>query len=242
MATNELYQYSIISALMEGVASSGISLSTLLSHGTYGLGTFRHLVGEMIVLDGQVYQMKSDGSVSAISDPSALASTITPFAAVTRFAPTTTRTCTLPSKDALHALLSSLLPDAAHNHFMAVRVTGVFARVTVRTVGGQTYPHEPLGDVGKHQASHSFEAVRGTVFGFRSPAYAQGLSVAGDHLHFITEDRLRGGHLLSLVAEEEVCVEAGAVWKLHLELPRGDREFSQAKLESDAEGIKTVEG
>ncbi len=59
---NELFQYSVVSALMDGVAGSGLPLAELLSHGDHGLGTFRHMVGEMIILDGAIYQMRSDGS------------------------------------------------------------------------------------------------------------------------------------------------------------------------------------
>lgn len=42
---------------MAGIAAHGLPISDLLSHGNHGLGTFKYLVGEMIVLDGIVYQM-----------------------------------------------------------------------------------------------------------------------------------------------------------------------------------------
>jgi alpha-acetolactate decarboxylase len=246
MAGNELFQYSIVSALMDGVASAGIPIATLLSHGDHGLGTFRHMVGEMIVLDGKVYQMKSDGSIAAV-DPAATATdtgdpSISPFAMVTRFEPTATTTATLSSKQALFDLLTWLLP-ATRNHYLAIRIDGVFRSVTVRTVGGQTSPHEGLAELGKHQTSHTFnEPTSGTVIGFRSPAYMQGISVAGDHLHFISEDRLRGGHLLALETDGEVRVAAASISKVHLELPSGDAEFNEAVLKSDGEGIAAVEG
>lgn len=57
MNANELYQYSTGDALMAGIAAHGLPISDLLSHGNHGLGTFKYLVGEMIVLDGIVYQM-----------------------------------------------------------------------------------------------------------------------------------------------------------------------------------------
>ena len=34
------------------------------------------------------------------------------------------------------------------------------------------------------------------MLGFRFPAYAEGIEVGGYHLHFISEDRARGGHVL----------------------------------------------
>ena len=34
------------------------------------------------------------------------------------------------------------------------------------------------------------------MLGFRFPAYAEGIEVGGYHLHFISDDRDRGGHVL----------------------------------------------
>ena len=38
--------------------------------------------------------------------------------------------------------------------------------------------------------------VPGTIVGFWSPPYARSINVAGWHLHFLTDDRKGGGHLL----------------------------------------------
>jgi hypothetical protein len=46
-------------------------------HGDFGLGTFDRLDGEMVVLDGVVYQVAADGSVHVAND-----SARTPFAGV----------------------------------------------------------------------------------------------------------------------------------------------------------------
>jgi len=239
MASNVLFQYSVISALMDGVASTGLPVSQLTNHGNQGLGTFRHMVGEMIMLDGQVFQMRSDGSVTAL-DAAAAADAVAPFAMVTQFAPTATVRAPLPSKQALGGLLDRLLPGT-RNHFLAFRVDGVFT-LTVRTVGGQTAPHESLQELGKHQATHDFAAVEGSIVGFRSPAFMQGISVVGDHLHFVSADRTHGGHVLACESKGEVEVAAAALSSVRLELPRGDEEYNEARLEADAEGIAAVEG
>src|SRR3569833_2439021 len=142
MASNELFQYSVISALMDGVAESGLLITDLLSHGNHGLGTFRHMVGEMIILDGNVYQMKSDGTVTTIDEATARA-TIAPFAMATRFQPSAKTTSPIKDKQKLSTLVSDLVPDSKNN-FLALRVDGVFRAITVRTVPGQTVPHERL--------------------------------------------------------------------------------------------------
>ena len=36
--------------------------------------------------------------------------------------------------------------------------------------------------------------MTGTLAGYRTPGYEQGISVAGYHLHFIDQEHTRGGH------------------------------------------------
>ncbi|KAK3306014.1 alpha-acetolactate decarboxylase [Chaetomium strumarium] len=239
MADNEVFQYSIISALMDGVASHGTPIARVLEHGDHGLGTFRNMVGEMIVLDGEVYQMKADGSVVHITDP---ASTVTPFATVTRFRPTLQSRVTVSGKDGLEEYLTRAFPEA-RNHFLVVRMDGLFSKVHVRTAGGQNIPREGMVDVCARQTAHTFEREKGTIVGFRCPEYVMGINVAGIHLHFISEDRQRGGHILDLsTGAVAVDFAAAQMSRFHLELPTEDGEFNQANLKLQAQGIKAVEG
>ncbi|KAI8651498.1 Alpha-acetolactate decarboxylase [Fusarium keratoplasticum] len=240
MSSNQLFQYSVVSALMDGVAETGITISDLIAHGDHGLGTFRHMVGEMIILDGVIYDMKPDGSVVAV-DSTACAEQSAPFAMVTRFEPTATISRPLQDKDTLAQILSQLLPGTK-NHYVAFRVDGAFKAVTVRTVGGQKSPGERLAELGKRQVSHSFEQVRGTIIGFRSPAFMQGVSVAGDHLHFISENRDSGGHVLALESDDDLTIAAAPITAVHLQLPSNDEDYNQAELARDDKGIAAVEG
>ena len=67
--------------------------------------------------------------------------------------------------------------------------------------------------------------------GFRFPDFARGLNVPGFHLHFVTEDRTAGGHVLNLVLEHgELSIDASA--RFHLELPT-DPAFLHADLGHD---------
>ncbi|KAJ4861392.1 alpha-acetolactate decarboxylase domain-containing protein [Trichoderma breve] len=238
MAPNELFQYSIVTALMDGVAESGLTLSDLLPRGDFGLGTFRHMVGEMIVLDGVIYQMKADGSVTSFSRDQ-LNTTVTPFAMVTHFRPTLSTKVTVKSKGDFGKLLTDLMPQAK-NIFSSIRLEGKFKAVVVRTVGGQQHPGEKLSKLAESQVAHSFEDVQGSIVGFRSPSYMQGISVAGDHLHFISADRRQGGHLLELETDGEAELAIAAIRIIHTELPTGD-DFVQATLQTDSEGITKAE-
>src|SRR5260370_28437167 len=77
-----LFQVSTSGALVAGVYSRAVSVRTILDHGDFGLGTFADLDGEMVVVDGRVYQVQGSRRLSeAPSAPGA------PFAVVTRFFP-----------------------------------------------------------------------------------------------------------------------------------------------------------
>jgi alpha-acetolactate decarboxylase len=245
MASNTVFQYSVVSALMDGVASDGLPLHTLLQHGDHGLGTFKYMGGEMVIIDGEMYSMKSDGSVSLIS-PSEQSEIVSPYAMVTRFSPTMTQKVKLGGKDELKSFLTDSIPRT-RNNYLAFRIDGVFKSVTVRAAGPQKEKGEGLAAVCARQTvfeleSKEGEGITGTIIGFRSPAFLQGVSVAGDHLHFITKDRKQGGHMLGFETEGEVEVQVAGIWKVELELPKDDEEFDTAKLEGDDDGIKAVEG
>lgn len=106
MACNELYQYSLALGLMDGVADKGLPISEYLKHGDHGLGTFRFMNGEMIVVDGEAYQMLADGSIKKL-DPEGDA--IHPFAQVTRFRPETSARAAVPSKEELNDIVGGLV-------------------------------------------------------------------------------------------------------------------------------------
>src|SRR5258708_21827577 len=76
----ELYQSSTMGALLDGVYDGDVTIAEILHHGDFGLGTFNHLDGEMVILDGICYHLRADGSATVADDADR-----TPFAAVTRF-------------------------------------------------------------------------------------------------------------------------------------------------------------
>lgn len=106
MASNQLFQYSLALGLMDGVANKGLSISEFLKHGDHGLGTFRFMNGEMIVIDSKAYQMLADGSIVDL-DPAGDA--IHPFAQITRFEPQITAKTAVPSKEELNDIVSSFV-------------------------------------------------------------------------------------------------------------------------------------
>lgn len=240
--TNELYQYSVVSALMDGVASNGLPMSDLLAHGDHGLGTFRSMQGELIVLDGQGFQMLHDGTTRPINlAPPSEGGDVSPFGMVTRFAPTTTTWASITEKGGVGPILEALAPHARNTH-LAFRLDGAFRSITCRTAEGQCFAGEGLKAVVGRQVNITLGPARGTVVGFRSPEFLQGVAVAGVHMHFIDEDRSAGGHVLALETDGEVRVQVAEIWRTVMDFPRGDAQFNEAEMRLDAEGIRNAEG
>src|ERR1700757_3095498 len=78
----ELYQTSLMSALIAGLYEGEMTYGEIRKHGDFGLGTFNDLDGEMVGFDGTFYQLRSDGSAHPVSVDQK-----TPFAVVTFFPP-----------------------------------------------------------------------------------------------------------------------------------------------------------
>lgn len=231
---HEIFQTSLITALAQGVYEDEMTLAELLGHGSFGIGTFNGLDGEMVILGGTCYRLRSDGSVS---EPDLAERT--PYAVVTNFVPTVRHEF---SRAVTRAELSDELDEvvASSNYMYALRITGRFAWATARTVERQERPYRPMVEATDGEEVVRRETFTGTVAGFRTPLYEQGISVAGCHAHVIDDGREWGGHLVDFVLEEgvaELC--PGTDFRLRLPL---SEEFGAADLSEDiSEDIKQVE-
>lgn len=232
----EVYQFSTISALLEGVYDGDVTVADLLRHGDFGLGTFNHLDGEMVVLDGVCYRLRADGTATR-----AAPTDHTPFAAVTTFREDFEIPIqNLTSRTELIAAIDAKIKSA--NLIYAIRIDGHFSTLHTRTVMAQKQPYPPLTRATDEQAETVFTDVSGTVVGFRTPDFEQGISVAGYHLHFLNEDRTAGGHVLDFEMERGDVAVSGAS-QLHLSLPTsGDFLGAQLSGADLAERISKAEG
>ncbi len=208
-----LFQASTIGALLDGAYDGDLSFAELAEHGDLGLGTLNRLDGEMIALDGEFFRADVDGAVSRIA-----ADARTPFAVVTSFEPTIDELLAGSLSHAqLLARLDALVPD--RSCACAIRLDGRFELVRARSVPAQDPPYRPLAEVVADQHVFALEDVEGTMLGFRFPAYVEGIEVAGYHLHFISDDRARGGHVLDSRAAGGLRARLDPSDDLHIELP-----------------------
>ncbi|MFJ5215670.1 acetolactate decarboxylase [Streptomyces sp. NPDC088354] len=208
----EVYQSSTMGALIDGVYDGDVPVAELLRHGDFGLGTFNHLDGEMLVLDGVCYHLRAGGSVEVAGGGE-----LSPFAALTWFGADITEDVASPLP---RAEVTALVDRTARspNLIYAIRITGLFGEVRTRTVRRQEPPYPSLTEAAEGQAETTFTGLRGTLAGYRTPAYEQGISVAGYHLHFLDDGRTRGGHCLDFRLDQGTIALAERS-ELHLSLP-----------------------
>jgi acetolactate decarboxylase len=208
-----LFQASTIGALLDGAFEGDLSFRELAEHGDLGLGTLNHLDGEMIAIDGEFFRADVDGKVIPI-DPEEL----TPFAVLTSFQPTIDERLPVEehSHEELLARLDELVSEDASS--CAIRLDGSFGLVRARSVPRQEPPYRPLTEVVADQHVFELRNVEGTMLGFRFPAYAEWIEVGGYHLHFISTDRRRGGHVLDS-RSRGLRVRLDPSDDLHVELP-----------------------
>ena len=218
---NTVFQVSTSGALVAGVYDREVSVRTIRDHGDFGLGTFAGLDGEMVVVDGRVYQVRGSGSVSEAPDDAGA-----PFAVVTRFKPgAVLRVEGMRSFKDLEARCDA--HRISGNIFYAFRLEGTFNTIRTRAVNPPK-PGTRLAEAAGEQSEFHFSGISGTLVGLWSPGFSSAFSVAGYHFHFLSADRQHGGHLLDLDADSlELHVEA--LTDFHLVLPETEA-FLKADL------------
>ena len=207
-----IYLCAPVNALVEGIFQGQITLGEIRRHGDFGLGTFDRLDGEMVMLDGVIYQITGEGRVQVIEDNQQ----VTPFVCLTSFTPMSTESLSdrMEHADFMN-WLQELMPSP--NIFYAFRIRGMFEHIKVRSVSRQE-SWRPLVEIAAEQAEFTFTKIKGTIAGFFTPAFMASVNVPGLHLHFLAEDGSGGGHLLECVPAD-ISVEVQLIPRLELSLP-----------------------
>jgi acetolactate decarboxylase len=209
---SSIYLCAPVNALVEGIFEQKVPFSEVKKHGDFGLGTFDKLDGEMVMLDGTVYQIDGQGQVRVIEDEAAQ----TPFVCVTHFKPLSVENLNeVMGYEQFLQWLYTLMPSP--NIFYAFRIEGLFRQVKVRSVSKQE-SLRPLVEIAAEQSIFNFNNVKGTVAGFYTPSFMASLNVPGLHLHFLSDDRTGGGHLLEC-EPAQVEVEVQLISRFEMSMP-----------------------
>ncbi|MFO1055693.1 MAG: acetolactate decarboxylase [Dongiaceae bacterium] len=232
-AEGTVWQYSTLQALLAGSYDGRLSVAEMARHGDLGLGTFDRVDGEMVVVDGRVWQVRVDGR-----PVEAAPATLVPFAAVIPFRPE--RQVALPAGLDLAGLAAFLDGQVAdRGQPQAIRIDGRFARLKLRSEAAQSPPYRPLAAVLKEQVVFELADLDGTMVGFRFPAALAAMNVPGWHFHFVSADRRHGGHVLDLATGPGAQAALQTVTGLAAELPPGTAGLDDKPA---AATVKQIEG
>lgn len=236
----QLSQVSVLNALLLGEYDGFVSVKTLKSFGTIGIGTFDTLDGEMIMLDGKVYQAKADGTVLPVKD-----AMLVPFAMVTGSSSNVAEVSlsSVSGIEALKSRLDEIISQTTNdfNRFYAVKLEGSFHQVRVRSVPSQKKPYQHLATIAATQKEYAYEDIEGTIVAFRCPEYVNGINMPSWHLHFLSADTSKGGHLLQTDIDRAE-LEMGDMTDYHVLLPSSESFASMNIVHDLSEETLAVEG
>ena len=224
----KLFQYNTLGALMAGLYGGTLTVGELLEHGDLGLGTLDSIDGELIVLDGKAYQAKgSEGKVEVVEvspDEKVPYAAVVPHQAEVIFR----QRYEMTDKE-LEDRIESYYDGV--NLFRSIKIKGHFKHMHVRMIP-KSNADIKFADVATRQPEYEVDNLSGTIVGIWTPEMFHGVSVAGYHLHFISDDLTFGGHVMDFVIENGI-IEVGPVDQLDQRFPVQDRQYLFAKFNVD---------
>ena len=235
---NKMYQVSTLQALALGYSKAVINAGELLQEGDTGLGTFEDVNGEMIVMDGHCYRADQSGCITMVAPETGV-----PFAAVAKlYGEQQFLLRNMPDFASLQTELTRRIEEVfGLNSMHIVRIDGEFEKVDARSEAPYRSHHIALKEIlGQTQKAFLFENICGSLVGVYFPDYMDGINMPGWHLHFLSEDRTKGGHVF------DVCVREGKakvdkISSILINLPE-EPAFDTYSLKQDLQDeIKSVE-
>lgn len=232
-----VFQVALLQSLTQGYYDGIIGVEELKQHGDTGIGTFEGVNGEMIVLDGKVYQALGDGTVKEADNNETV-----PFSNVTFFDNDKSETLSKAENiDKLKEQLNKTVEANGKNLFYMVKVTGEFKKMNVRSELKQEKPYKSLDKaLSTDQREFNYDNIKGTIVALYCPDYMNGLNTPGWHFHFISDDKTKGGHILDLAFDSaEAKFDLTQGFNLYLS---DNKEFQNMELSKDvSDAIKKVE-
>ena len=234
----KMYQISTLQALALGYTKSVTTVAELVEHGDIGIGTFENVNGEMIVADGRCYRAKEDGSVVEASQDMGV-----PFASVVKI--TGAKKFPLEDIENIQKLKEVLTlrieEDFGLNSMHVGRIDGVFRKVSARSESAYESQHVDLKDIlSETQKDFVFEDIEGTLVCIYYPDYMDGINASGWHIHFISADHTKGGHVFDIDIENAELA-LSKISDIEIKLPSEPSFDTYSLKEASGSDIKKVE-
>lgn len=229
-----IYQHGTLGGLMQDLMDGTEKIGALSDFGDFGLGTLEGSNGEVIFLDGVIYQADETGRVNLLTGDE-----LTPYAAVTNFESDEVFSLTTVSDDSVK---KEILEKISHNLFAAVKIEGTFKHMHVRVAPKQEKPYPRFVEIARNQPEFEADNISGTIVGFFTPGLFHGAAAAGFHLHFISDDRQFGGHVLDFeLSNGKVELMELAEFRQHFPTENADYLTNEIKLDEITKDIEEAE-
>ena len=207
-----LYQLTPYDTFITGKYGGVMPYSELEKHGDFGIGTFDGLDGEMIALNDEFYQIPSTGI------PRRAETTQTaPYATITYFQVDRTFTVSNLNYTQLKTYIDGQLGTSS-DVIYGIKVIGTFEWAQTRSPQKQSEPYQNITKALETQSVFNLSDVSAIAVGFWFPPSMSGIDYAGYHLHFITDDKSAGGHLLDCIINN-ATIEVDIINNYYLVLP-----------------------
>ena len=222
--TGEFYHYSIWAALVNKVFDGNLTVKEARNHGDIGLGTYNGVDGELVLIDGVFYHVPSSGKVLKADDSAHI-----PYLNATFFEKEFSYEINDKiNYDSLRKLIQQHFPS--RNFFFAFKIHGEFDTLKLGSLYKQEKPYqEGLDSLMPKRPKFNHTNVSGTMVGFYCPDFIGEINVAGFHLHFLSDDKTVGGHVMEFTGKN-FKVEMDKLSSYHFVLPE-TKEFDSVNLE-----------
>jgi acetolactate decarboxylase len=221
---DEFYHYSIWTALVNKVYDGNLTVQEGKKKGDIGLGTYNGADGELIMLDGTMYHVPSSGEVKIAPDTLRI-----PYLNATFF----NKEFSFEfndrlNYDTLRKLVQKQFPS--RNFFYAFRIHAELDSLKLGSLYKQEKPYqEGLDSLMPKRPVFNKTNVSGTMVGFFCPDFMGDINVAGFHLHFISDDKQTGGHVMEFTGKN-FRVEMDKLTSYRFVLPDTE-DYRQVNLE-----------
>jgi len=207
----------------------------LKQQGDFGLGAPAKLDGELLMLNGKLYQTQATGKTTLMRDTGK-----TPYAVVCFFHPAKVyKPRKTLDKTGLFHFLDSILTN--QNGIYAIHIKGSFTYVKTRAFPPVTQkPYLPLAAMLDRQHFFEFHSIKGDLVGYRTPAFLEGQLISGYHFHFLADTKDHGGHVIDVMANN-IIIEVETLNNYTIDLPQ-TTDFKNFDFKKDRKDeIKSVE-
>lgn len=188
-----LHQFSTTHSVMAKNYDGMISVKDLKAKGNFGLGTFDKLYGELVAFDGEFFHTNGN-----LVTPANDSQTLT-WAMVCDFASSESTDV----KELSYAALSRTPSDFfSVSNITCIKISGCFDIVKLTSIPEQKPPLKDIHEIVETAPHLYFPQIEGTIVGYFVPKELDCVNTPGLHLHFVSNCREKGGHVLDFYAKE----------------------------------------